>query len=299
MQENKEYAIFDVNILDNRQIEQMGSKKKFWFRETKENRNWLFKYNRINTGEDWSEKIAAEIAELFAMPHAQVELAQCGGERGIISKDFTDNGKKGLVHGNELLAIVNPAYPKTQKYNLSKHSINNILKALSKPYVVVPLNLPTEINTPKELFLGYLALDALIGNTDRHHENWGLLVLSENTELAPTFDHASSLGRELLDGRRKQLLSNPQHFEQYCSRARSALYLNDEDLTPLSTFDAFNEFTKECSTKNFWLDRLSKISDNALKDCVERVPADIIGSESLKFAEKLLMTNKQRLLGLA
>jgi hypothetical protein len=50
------------------------------------------------------------------------------------------------------------------------------------------------------LFPGYLMLDALIGNTDRHHENWGARVLAglgngrRMAVLAPTYDHASSEG---------------------------------------------------------------------------------------------------------
>lgn len=296
MQKNTVYSIFEVNILDNRQIEQMGSKKKFWFREPEQNQNWLFKYNRINTGEDWSEKIAAEIAELLAIPHAQVELAKCGGDRGIISKDFTDNGNKWLMHGNELLSLSITQYPKRQKYRVSKHSIKNILSTISKFKVVVPSGLPLEVDSPKELFLGYLMLDVLIGNTDRHHENWGILLLSENLELAPTFDHASSLGRELLDDRRKQLLSNPSHFERYCEKAASAIFPTDEAIKPLSTIGAFNEFAKECSTKKFWLDKLSKISDDVLRNCVEKVPSVIISSESREFVEEFLITNKQRLL---
>lgn len=42
-------------------------------------------------------------------------------------------------------------------------------------------------------------LDALVANLDRHHENWGIVVDPSGllpTELAPTFDHASSLGDE-------------------------------------------------------------------------------------------------------
>jgi len=299
MQNNTEYIILKVNILDNRQIEQMGSKSKFWFREQATDQNWLFKYNRVNTGEDWSEKIAAEIAELLAIPHAQVELAQCSDERGIVSKDFTDKGNKWLMHGNELLSLSIEEYPKKQKYKVSKHSIGNILNTISKFNVLVPSDLPAEVNSAKELFLGYLMLDALIGNTDRHHENWGVLLLSENLELAPTFDHASSLGRELLNERRAQLLSNPSHFELYCRKAASAIYLTDEAPKPLLTINAFNEFAKACSTKNWWLDKLSKIPDNALKDCVEKVPTVIISSESRKFVEKLLMANKQQLLMLA
>jgi hypothetical protein len=45
-------------------------------------------------------------------------------------------------------------------------------------------------------------LDAWIGNGDRHHLNWGLVRnkltpnIIETIHLAPTYDHASSLGRE-------------------------------------------------------------------------------------------------------
>ena len=56
----------------------------------------------------------------------------------------------------------------------------------------------------------YLVLDAVIGNTDRHHENWGILRQRRGNVwygfVAPSFDHASSLGRELLDSRRDRLL---------------------------------------------------------------------------------------------
>ena len=295
MPNETEYVIYEISILGNRQIEQMGSKRKFWFTEPNK-QSWLFKYNREKTGEDWSERIAAEIAELLNIPHADVQLATCEGERGIISKNFTDNGKNTLVHGNELLGFLIPEYPQRQKYKLSKHSINNIMGALSKDYIVAPLGMSPEIDKPKELFLGFLMLDALIGNTDRHHENWGFLLFPEKAVLAPTFDHASSLGRELTDDRRKQLLSNPTHFNQYCNRARSAIYLTDADATPLLTIDAFNEFAKGCSSKNLWLDKLSKISDDSLKDCVEKVPSNIISSDSKSFIEKLLITNKQRLI---
>lgn len=47
---------------------------------------------------------------------------------------------------------------------------------------------------------GYVTLDALILNTDRHHENWALIRARSSDgrlihRVAPTFDHASSLGR--------------------------------------------------------------------------------------------------------
>ena len=49
-----------------------------------------------------------------------------------------------------------------------------------------------------------LTFDALIGNTDRHHENWGFILDRNpmhprpNTRLAPAFDNGTSLGHEFL-----------------------------------------------------------------------------------------------------
>lgn len=59
--------------------EAMGSKEKFWSRESNDAPEWLFKYPQANTGQHWAEKIAAEVAEALCIPHAKVELATFQG----------------------------------------------------------------------------------------------------------------------------------------------------------------------------------------------------------------------------
>ncbi|MHB1163969.1 MAG: hypothetical protein ACYC3K_01885 [Candidatus Nanopelagicales bacterium] len=54
--------------------------------------------------------------------------------------------------------------------------------------------------TAIESFAGCLAFDALIGNTDRHHENWA--VIRTSGLLAPAYDHAASLGFDVPERRR-------------------------------------------------------------------------------------------------
>jgi hypothetical protein len=73
-------------------------------------------------------------------------------------------------------------------------------------------------------------LDALIGNTDRHHENWGLVLQGtsdhQDLRLAPTFDHASSLGRNETDERREarlgltRWLATPRERDQHSTERR-------------------------------------------------------------------------------
>lgn len=308
------YPIFPVERPEMQQYEPMGSKPKFWYFDSKQKRRWLFKYPRVNsgvtTGEDWAEKIGCEVAELLDLPHARVELAKCEGKRGTISEDFTDSAKRGaLVHGNELLVQLDTSYPATgEYYKGSEHTIDNIVAVLLRSSVTLPTGwVVLEAGQgPVDLFLGYLMLDALIGNTDRHHENWGVLVQSiggtRRVELAPTFDHASSLGREIEDERVMRFLNGSSKHtspsvETYANKARSAIYRDSQERRPLSTLDAFDCFSSRAQKgKSVWLDKLSQIEDDSLRAVVERVPPAILGDNAREFACRVLLYNKSRLL---
>lgn len=81
-------------------LEQLGTKEKYWFRV--DGRRYLFKIGRPNTGENWSEKIAAELAGLLGLPHAHYDLAIWRGRQGVLSPLFVPKGGR-LILGNELL----------------------------------------------------------------------------------------------------------------------------------------------------------------------------------------------------
>ena len=74
---NKAYEVIEVHLEDLVGDETLGSKPKFWFSRGKE--RWLFKEARESTGEDWAEKIAAEVASVLMIPAAKVELAEFNG----------------------------------------------------------------------------------------------------------------------------------------------------------------------------------------------------------------------------
>lgn len=100
------YAIIDADAelrgASAEREEPLGTKEKFWYRRPDGSR-WLLKFAREATGEDWAERIAADLARRLGLPHAEVELAACGGRRAVVVRDFTALGTKALVHGNELL----------------------------------------------------------------------------------------------------------------------------------------------------------------------------------------------------
>ncbi|NJN31999.1 MAG: hypothetical protein HC824_17435 [Synechococcales cyanobacterium RM1_1_8] len=100
--------------------EAMGTKFKFWYRDDALG-DCLFKLCRENTGEDWSEKMAAELAELLGLPHARYELATWDDQRGVVSLQMLPSNTD-LLHGNDILAAIASNYPRNQGYNLSQHT---------------------------------------------------------------------------------------------------------------------------------------------------------------------------------
>jgi len=280
--------------------EQMGTKVKFWF-DHESLGICLYKKARPNTGEDWSEKIAAELCGLLQLPHAKYELATFQQEKGIISPYFLPEGGS-LTFGNEILSRIVLDYP-TDSRNLSQHTINSALDAIANDSVNLPFdwNPPEGISNPVETFVGYLLLDTWIGNTDRHHENWAFVNLADKTYLAPTYDHASCLGRNESDKKREERLKTKDSgfsVEAYARKSPSAFYAQVGDKT-LKTFDAFDLAAQSYpDAASLWLDCLANISSTSTLELFERIPKERISASAIKFAQKILEVNQSRLLKL-
>ena len=146
-----------------------AAKSKFWFLRPGENeRRWLFKYPRPGTGEHWAEKIAAEVAGLLAVHCASVELAISQGLYGSATESFIENDQQ-LFHGNQILASRVGDYDPKLTFGHNRHTLQNIWLTLERSFET-----PEGADAAKARFASFLVLDAVIGNTDRHHENWGL-----------------------------------------------------------------------------------------------------------------------------
>lgn len=237
------------------------------------------------------------------MDHAHIELATFETSPGVVSRDFSERGRLPLVHGNELLVrLVNPQYPKDQNYKVTEHTIESVRHILNQEWVIPPseYTAPVGIISAMDLFAGYLMLDALIGNTDRHHENWAIILSGRQAWLAPTFDHASCLGFNISDAARIDRMTPGRNrsVETFADKALSKLYLAgaDKPLTPLA---AFAEATKDRpAARRAWIDRLQRIADNEFRDIIDRVPTERMSQPARDFASALLKVNRDRILGL-
>ncbi|HEX5784363.1 MAG TPA: HipA domain-containing protein, partial [Burkholderiaceae bacterium] len=160
---------------------------------------------------------------------AKVELAEYDGRPGCISRNFVDVAEgQALVHGNEILALRVTGYERTKRFRQSDHTLENIDAAMRRLFS------SDQAEAVLTELAGYMVLDALIGNTDRHHENWGLLVHSKanpgdaSLGVAPSFDHASSLGRELREERCLALLAS-DGVGAYIRKGRGGIFRSPND----------------------------------------------------------------------
>ena len=226
---DEKFPIAKVDPNWRREDEDMGSKRKFWYRPVAEQRRrWLFKYPKSGTGQHWAEKLAAEVARLLGIPRAEVKLAVFNGTRGSITKSFVANDLE-LVHGNQVLLAYAHGYDtEKRKFHQTDHTVANVLTALDNAFCKDAAK-----QKAKASFAEYLVLDAVIGNTDRHHENWGMLRKLKDGDwygfLAPSFDHASSLGRELREDARARMLGEDR-VGAYVERGRGAVFWSAEDV---------------------------------------------------------------------
>ena len=295
------YPIVEVPEDAPSQLEQLGSKAKFWFRAADGTRT-LFKEGYPGSGEHWAEKVACEVARGLGLPHAEYELAVWNGRVGVVSPTIVPEGGR-LIHGNELLARVVPEYEETRRFRARQHTLGRVFAVLRSPRVGTPVGWARapRVDNAVGVFIGYLLLDALIGNQDRHHENWGLIKLAEvGLTLAPTYDHASSLGRNETDAARVERLTTKdagRSVGSYARRAKSGLYKSQSSRVPMTTFDAFVEgASMNTAAAASWLDRLDQLSLAALESILGGVPSAVLSEPGREFALALMLENRKRLL---
>jgi HipA-like C-terminal domain len=304
------YPELDVTSWEVVEVEPLGSKPyKRWLRKPgvaegilEEPVKWLFKPRTsqhlpagdVPKGDDWAEKVASEIAREVEVPAARIELAKREATLGIISGDVSVG--RNLVLGNVVLFQHDPSYPMNQPRRVPGYTVEAIYAALQELAVGPPPGAPPDQDACS-VFASYLVLDALIGNTDRHHMNWGVLDDPGSPRvLAPTFDHASSLAFLLSDEQRNRRLDTTdprQTVEAYARRGQSSSFEGSPGLVALAV-----EAARACPNPaaGDWLTRVAGYSLDSFDAVLDRMPEARMSGSSRMFARSLVAENQRRLL---
>ncbi len=302
------FGVVDVSQWQVSAHEPMGSKAgKLWLEALPqgpvEGGRWLFKprttqheqSQQFPKGDDWAEKIVAEVAALLNVPAAPVELARRDGVPGIISRDISSG--QTLVLGNEVLFGQDPDYDRLGRRSVPGYTVGAVFGALQALGASAPHGVTGR--DACSVFTGYLLLDALVANTDRHHENWGILVASQASmapELAATFDHASSLGFLLSDEERLERLhtrDTNRMMEAYAERGHSRHFAGSPALVDLAL-----DGLRQCPSadRDVYREGLEALDGGALEALMVAMPEERLSSLAGRFSVRLMEVNRRRLL---
>ena len=299
--------MFPIIRVDSRRaesLEQLGTKRKFWFRDHPEGPRLLFKAEERGTGDDWAEKLAAELAGLIGLPHVEYRLALDihGDVPGVVCETCSP-APIILKHGNQLLVSRDPNYPEGNRWRVRQHTVDavaEVLAGLGPPPEPWCVGLPQGIESALDTFTGYIMLDAWIANQDRHHENWAALVTAKGRCLAPTFDHGASMARNITDDERRERLASKDRNRQidaFARRARSALFADPGQNKAMPTHEAWYAFARLApDAAKLWIGALRRVDPAAVDGLIDRVPPQRMSGVCREFTRKLLATNRQRLL---
>lgn len=299
------FPIIDVPHDAPEEVERAGTTVKFWLHE----RQLLFKQARERTGEDWSEKITSELAAEMGLPAVYVELAAWKGNAGIVTGSFLQPGEE-FIEAQELRRRTEEkgtSHIKFEPSPLTLRSLFELLAVIQQPLRWPP---PNELLTTAETFIGYLVFDAWVCNEDRHDRNWGVIDVTCGSgsphcyHLAPTFDHASSLGREFSDEQRTVMLSTGQVVD-YVARCPSGVHPDAADtagrapapdVKPMPVHELLRAIAKiHPGALRSWLSRLLDIPVAHVERLYNRLPSNSISPLSRTFALELMTVNRQRL----
>lgn len=181
----------------------------------------MVKPGRDYTPETWSEIIAYQIGTALGFNVLKYELAEHNGRIGCISKNMiVPDRNETLIEGHSILSSFAPDYDPSDKDNYKRYSFSFVRDAL------IAFQARDYINE----FIRILLFDAIIGNSDRHQSNWGIIQtieirksgwlkqIEKRTTVnrpAPIYDSGCCLGREFSEEQIIQHLNKQSKFDKY------------------------------------------------------------------------------------
>ena len=265
----------DFKFIRNSKFNTIGSRRKRLTIDTKSLRRAYFKYEKYNCSEACSEKMSYEIAKVLDYPCAHIELAEDeNGILGVLNYDFI---KENTIHRDAVFYLDKENSNREEFYTIS--NINKCLDELDK-------NLFSD-------FLKIMVFDALVGETDRHEENFGILEYNDGIyKLSSLYDNGCNLLRYFKDFKyAKKYYNNKNEFYKYVKRPKSLIYKEDSkskyNLIEL-VMELYKRFPKEIEKE---IKNLDKLTDNKIEEIVNKIPDTLLTN---KHKEYIIIFVKER-----
>lgn len=128
--------------------------------------------------EFWSEIIASEIGQFLGFDILKYDIAYNGKEVGCISESMTKESINKLSEGKQYLTAFRPTYNPELKSSKKEYTFQFIENSLKY----------AKLNQFINNIIQTIIFDAIIGNGDRHQENWGIITKLSNSSKQTLID---------------------------------------------------------------------------------------------------------------
>ncbi len=151
------------------------------------------------TGHKWypiesiTEHLLNQLGKIFGLDMADSRLAIINGQLRFLSKYFLDEGYR-LVHGAEIFS----AYLGDHQFviDIEAEDMSRSLLTLQLVETSVKQSFPYDYGAIIHNLIVLILYDALVGNNDRHYENWAVITdkaAKESPKFSPVYDTARGL----------------------------------------------------------------------------------------------------------
>ena len=274
--------------------EPLGGKEKFWVIGP-DGLEYLFKYARCDPdgsnvrGEDWAEWAVHQLAEMIGVPTAVVVPGTFHGRRGILSRAVWHEREQ-LIHGNELLALHDPAYDAATQRENPGYTVDAVRTALDG--VAAPDGCEAPVFTGFAAWAGYVTLDAWVAGRDRHHENWAVIDHSGSLRLAPSFDHGNALGFQEPESHIAGLATDAGQLDRWCRRGASFHFAGRPSLVKVAG-TALRQAGEPVAS--YWRSKIAAVTADDVTTIFDHIPDALMSDEGRIFRTNLLTVNQGRI----
>ncbi|WP_257128377.1 HipA domain-containing protein [Priestia megaterium] len=253
-----------------------GTREKFWLINPENEERYMFKLPKEGTGEIWAEKVASEIGKVLKLEMMDVAIAKYEDRQGLLLTNFVKYGEEEHFDGGDLLKTIIDGFDPN---DLTDYTLENILRCL------VPLNLEKEI-------VKVIIFDALIGNQDRHCENWGVIQKGGDIRLTPIYDNGASLGFSNKEERVEMMLKDANMFGAFTNRGKSIIGIPSKKKPKIKALlhEIYALFPGVVSEE---IERLDYLQTEEIKHILEIIPLDIMSETYKIWVERLLIYRKE------
>lgn len=317
----KEYSIIDITKWPHENINVSGSKEKRWYRSSEKSQLALFKLpisltsesstvENESTGEAWSEKISSEIGNYIGFSTHNVDIGVLlvneedeqyyGIEKqrikdgnkvyGALCWSFLNESTDSLVEGADMIMDFDETYDRDTLQGQNEiYNFDLLYRLFYKNEIL-------------ESLFKMIIFDTLIGNTDRHQDNFGVIrnEATGHQKFAPFYDNSSSLGREMNEKRTELMLKDDNMFNAYIFGNKSATLIRWDSswakkrLNIIEFYEKIKQSYPEEINKH--LPNIAMLTNEIIETIVDKIPAIVMTQAKKELVNKILRTRRDYLL---